>query len=103
MKILAIERPGANPDLDYGPLLAAEARRAWELRQADVLREAYFSADEREAVLVLECADVQGAAEALASLPLVKAGVIDFRLIPLVPYDGFARLFASGPLEAPPA
>ena len=100
MKILALEQPGPNPDEDYSGLLQAEARRAWELRQEDILREAYFSANEHEAVLVLECRDVAHAREVLASLPLVKAGIIDFRLVPLVPYDGFARLFNPVPPAA---
>jgi hypothetical protein len=30
---------------------------------------------------------------ALATLPLVSQGLIDFDLIPLRPYPGFARLF----------
>jgi len=30
------------------------------------------------------------------SLPLVAAGLIDFDLVPLKPYPGFARLFAEG-------
>jgi hypothetical protein len=29
----------------------------------------------------------------LGTLPLVKAGLISFELMPLVPYPGFARLF----------
>ena len=53
------------------------------------------SADRHEAVLVLECADAAEARSALAGLPLVAAGLIEFELIPLVPYDGFARLFAA--------
>jgi len=98
MKILALERPGrraqaAQPLPDS--LLADEARAAWRLRQEDVLREAYFRADRREAVLVLECADAAAARAALSSLPLVHAGLIEFEIVPLVPYDGFARLFGN--------
>ena len=33
----------------------------------------------------------------LAGLPLVKAGLIDFKVMPLVPYSGFARLFSQRP------
>jgi hypothetical protein len=36
------------------------------------------------------------AREAIDSLPLVAAGLIDFDLVPLKPYPGFARLFAKG-------
>jgi hypothetical protein len=94
MKILALEKE--NPQAlagDYRPLLVDEARCAWELHQAGVIRELYFRADRHEAVLVLECPDLQAAASALDGLPLVRAGLITFELIPLTAYPGFARLF----------
>lgn len=94
MRILAIEK--GSPDIQadqYLPYLKPEAARAWELYQAGVLRELYFRADRREAVLLMECDTLQEAKEALASLPLVEAGLITFEVIPLVPYPGFSRLF----------
>jgi hypothetical protein len=97
MKIIAVERPGAggrqNPPSDA--LLEAEARRLWELRGSDIVREAYFGADRREAVLVLELPTVADAFGVLESLPLVAAGFIDFDVMALRPYDGFARLFST--------
>ena len=62
MKLLAIERelPACAAE-DFAPHLAAEASRAWELYQAGIIRELYFRADRHEAVLVLECADVEEA------------------------------------------
>ena len=94
MKILALEKPvpGVADDA-FEPLLRAEAAKAWELHQRGVIRELYFRADRHEAVLILECADVHEARRCLAELPLVRAGLIGFELAPLVPYDGFARLF----------
>lgn len=94
MKILAIEHetPGLTED-DFAPHLEAEARRAWDLHQEGLIRELYFRADRAEAVLVLECADVAEAEAVLATLPLVRAGLITFELIPLRAYPGFARLF----------
>ena len=96
MKILALGKD--VPGIAEGqclPHLKAEALRAWELHQAGMIRELYFRADEASAVLVLECADVEEARRTLATLPLVKAGLIDFDLIPLRAYPGFARLFAQ--------
>ena len=95
MKILAVEKevPGVADDT-FGPLLKAEAARAWELYQSGVIREMYFRADREEAVLVLECRDVHEAEKQLATLPLVKAGLIAFEVIPLRAYPGFERLFA---------
>ena len=103
MKILAVERPLPAPDpAAYTPaLLEAEARRAWELYQAGTLRELYFRADRVEAVLLLECDSTEAAEAALATLPLVAAGLVAFDLIPRLPYPGFARLFTPSP-EHPP-
>jgi muconolactone delta-isomerase len=95
MKLLALERelPDATVEA-FRPLLKDEARRVWELQQSGELREIYFHADQHTAVLVLECTDIEAARHLLATLPLVEAGLITFDLIPLIPYDGFARLFA---------
>jgi muconolactone delta-isomerase len=99
MKILAleVERPGLGP-ADFAPHLAAEARAVWDLQQRDVVREIYFRADRHAAVLVLECPHPEAARAALAGLPLVRAGLIDFELVPLAPYPGLGRLFAEAPV-----
>lgn len=96
MKLIAIEHevPGKTAP-DFAPHLRAEAQRVWELSQAGLIRESYFRADREEAVLVLECAGVEEAEEVLGSLPLVQAGLIQFEVIPLKAYPGFARLFAN--------
>ncbi len=94
MKILALEREvsGIAGNL-FHPHLKAEARSVWDLQQRGILREIWFNALEHTAVIMLECASVEEASEVLQSLPLVKAGLITFEVLPLVPYDGFARLF----------
>ncbi|MCL4879342.1 MAG: superoxide dismutase [Anaerolineae bacterium] len=94
MKILALEKemPGFIAE-DYRPHLKPEAARAWELYQAGIIREIYFTATDHNAVLILECASVEEAREILYTLPLVQAGLTDFELLALEPYDGFSRLF----------
>ncbi len=96
MKLLAleVESPDVAPE-DFQPHLAAEARRVWELYLAGTLREIYFRADKTLAVLVLECDGVDAARAALDTLPLVKAGLVTFEVIPLAPYPGLSRLFAD--------
>jgi muconolactone delta-isomerase len=96
MKILALEReyPNASATTDRS-LLQAEAAKAWELYKQGIIQELYFNADQHTAVLVLECKDLDSARQLLAQLPLVQERLIDFELIPLVPYDGFERLFGS--------
>jgi hypothetical protein len=96
MKVLALGRDTAPADDPrFAELRPAEARRAWDLYQADVIREIYFRADRPNGVLVLEVPDLAVAREVIDSLPLVAAGLIDFDLVPLKPYPGFARLFAE--------
>ncbi len=94
MKILAIEHeaPGLGA-ADFQPHSKPEAQRLWQLSQAGVVRESYFRQERDEAVLVLECASLEEAQQALDSLPLVQNGLIQFELIPLRPYTGFERLF----------
>jgi hypothetical protein len=98
MKILALEKEvsGATAAA-FQPHLQVEASRVWELQQAGILREIYFQQDRSEAVLILECADVAEAQRVLGTLPLVRAGLIAFEVIPLKPYPGLARLFAGSP------
>ncbi len=95
MKLLALEKdvPGIPDSAFTEEILKQEAVRAWELQQDGVLRELYFRADRQAAVLVLECASVDEAQEILSTLPLIKNGLIDFEIIPLTAYPGFARLF----------
>lgn len=96
MKIIALERelPGATSE-QFQPHLKAETVQVIDLIQADVLREIYFRQDRPEAVLVLECIDLQHAEDILGTLPLVQQGLITFDLIPLKPYPGFARLIGQ--------
>ena len=95
MKVLAIEKemPGVQ-DSDYKPWLEAEARKAWELHQEGFIRELYFT-DDHCAVLVLEARDKTHAREIVDQLPLVQQKLIDFELLVLTAYPGFARLFKS--------
>ena len=96
MKILAMEKevPGVKPE-QFVPHLKPEARCVWEMVQSNVIREVYFRQDRSDAVLILECSNVEEARHELGNLPLVHAGLISFELIPLIPYPGFARLFGD--------
>lgn len=96
MKILALEHelPQATAE-QFQRYAKDEARRVWELTQAGIIRETYFRADRNEAVLVLECASMDEAQEQLSTLPFVQKKLIEFEIIPLKAYPGFARLFAK--------
>jgi hypothetical protein len=96
MKILALEKemPGM-PATAFSSLLKAEAAKVWELYQQGAIRELYFNTEKHTAVLVLEYDDLRSARNSLDQLPLVRSRLIDFELVPLAPYDGFARLFGD--------
>jgi hypothetical protein len=98
MKILALEQEisGATPE-QFMPYLKAEAAHIWQLYKSGHIREMFFRQDRKEAVLVLECVDTKEAHKLLGTLPLVQAGLIQFDVIPLVPYPGFERLFGETP------
>lgn len=94
MKILAIEKEiDGETEKDFRPLLKAEAREVWNLYQEEFIREIYFDKGKYTAILILECENENEAQLKLDDLPLVKEKLIQFELIPLIPYDGFARLF----------
>ncbi|RJP70098.1 MAG: superoxide dismutase [Ignavibacteriales bacterium] len=97
MKIIAIETelPGVTSDKFTPEIRKAEAEKAWQLQQAGIIRELYFQKEQHIAVLILECADETEAKKYLSTLPLVKEKLIRFDLIPLLPYDGFSRLFSN--------
>src|SRR5512143_3121109 len=96
MKILALEHEMPNITVEqFQQYAVAEARQAWDLYQAGILREMYFRTDRDEAVLVLECESVNEAQATLSTLPFVQNKLIEFELIPLKAYPGFERLFAK--------
>ena len=96
MRIIAIEKEaeGLNKR-DFVPHLRDEAEAGWKLYKEGVIREMYFREDRPEAILILECKDLEDARERLEELPLVQKGLISFELIPLKPYHGFERLFGK--------
>ncbi|HTY38237.1 MAG TPA: muconolactone Delta-isomerase family protein [Bacteroidota bacterium] len=95
MKILAMEKEvvGFRKNELDATLLENEAMHAWELQQSGKIREMYFRADKPAAILILECDSAEEAKEVLSTLPLVRDGIIEFEIIPLVAYPGFQRLF----------
>ena len=75
------------------------AQRARELGITRVLQgRGDKSAGFRE---LLDGSNIAAAEAALATLPMVQAGLIAFDLIPLAPYPGFARLFGETLPTAP--
>lgn len=97
MRILAIERGHpTSVNATLHDLLRDEAAGIWDLHQRDIIRELWFTASDRHAIMMLECKNAAEARQHLDTLPLVRTGLIDFTLHELRSYDGFGRLFANG-------
>ena len=96
MKFLAVEKEvTGKTNEDFKPHLDSEAAQVWENYKIGLIRELYFTKENHEAVIILECESKNKAEEILNDLPLVKAGLISFTIVELVPYDGFERLFKN--------
>jgi muconolactone delta-isomerase len=93
MQILAIEIELMPLGSGHHELLREEAARVWFLKKQGIVRDIWFAVHEHVAVLLLECASEEEAKQHLSDLPLVRAGLITFDVIPLRSYDGFERLF----------
>ena len=92
MKILAISKESENADWsNETDTLKEEAHRVYDLYLDGCLREIYFT-EEQDAVLILECESTAKAIELLDTLPLVKRGLISFRVMQLMPYTGYGRI-----------
>jgi hypothetical protein len=95
MKFLALEVENypVNWNEVEPALLKEEAKRVFDLEQDNLIRNIYFRADTRSAVIEWESNSIETVNELLADFPLVKAELIHFEIIPLIPYTGFNRLF----------
>ena len=92
MKLLAIEKEISKVNWnEENEVLISESYQVYKLFQEGIIREIYFNENEN-AVILLECNSKEEALKVLATLPLVKAGLISFTLMELHPYTGFDRL-----------
>lgn len=95
MKILALDRPLPGATMDkYVPHLKDEVRHTWTAYKQDVVRDIYFRQDRPGVAILLECASADEAKAVVADFPLVKAGLIEFEVIPLGPFTNWELLFA---------
>lgn len=92
-RVLAVDHPrdGVTRE-DLVPHLAEEARQAWRLWKAGVIREIYLRTDRPGAALVLEVAGIDHAHALLAKLPLVRDELIEFECLSVGAFLGFDAL-----------
>jgi len=77
-------------DADFAPRLEEEAERARALYAAGFIRQAWQRGDVGGACLLAEADSEEAVRATLATLPLVKADMLEIvAVIPLKPYRGF--------------
>ncbi len=94
MQILAIDKFLLGTTMEkVQPHLKEEMIVTWEHYKQGKIRELYFRLDNPGVVLMMECHSLEEAQELICELPLVKAGLIQFELIPLGYFQPFEALF----------
>jgi hypothetical protein len=97
MKILVMPkpRPGVSAE-ELQRHAPAEIRAVWDLYVQGICREFYTRlAEPGRVILMFEAESVEAAQQAISTLPFVQRNLIDFDLIPLAPFSGLSRLFAT--------
>ncbi len=91
--VLAMDRilPGATED-KIKALLPEEARAVLNLYLTGQVRQWYFRQDRPGVVFMLEAGSVESAQAMVDALPLSKAGLLAYDLIPIGPYIPLATL-----------
>jgi muconolactone delta-isomerase len=95
---LSTRRTDRFSEAEFAELVDAEASRARELYAAGFIRQIWHRGDRGGACMVLEAASLDEARAALETLPLIRAGMLDVSIVPLVPYAGFT----AGPASLQP-
>ena len=104
MKILVMPKPRPGiPAEELQRYAPAEIRAVWDLYAQGICREFYTRlAEPGRVILMFEAESEEVAQQALSTLPFVQRSLIDFDLIPLAPFAGLSRLFATqAPAQVP--
>jgi muconolactone delta-isomerase len=93
MQFLTLSRRRTDafpPEAFTAELVAGEAQRVKELYASGVLRQVWKRGDTPGAAIVWEAENEAEVREAVATLPIYKAGMLELvALVPLEPYAGF--------------
>jgi hypothetical protein len=75
----------------HSQLLKDEAKHILDLYQQGIIRNIWFS-EKKDALLIIETDTIEHVNGIINAFPLVKANLIKFTIICLLPYTGFERL-----------
>ena len=87
-------KPGTHRKAVIG-LIRSEAKAAWKLYEAGLVRDIHYIDDLSGAVMTFEAKDLAEVKTAVETLPMIQQGILEPEYIPLKPYTGFGKLFAK--------
>ncbi|WP_027167893.1 muconolactone Delta-isomerase family protein [Mesorhizobium sp. WSM3224] len=88
--VLSRRRTDQFGDDDFEQLAPSEGAQSRHLYSIGFTRQIWHRGDIPGACQIVEAKDESEVHEKLATLPLAKAGMLDFEIIPLKPYAGFS-------------
>ncbi len=99
MQYLSLSRRRGDQfsDAEFAALVEAEIAQARTLYGDGFIRQIWHRGDVPGACILLEADSLDQATERLHTLPLVRAGMLEVSIVPLVPYAGFS---VRGPEDA---
>jgi hypothetical protein len=86
---LSCRRGDQFSDAEFSALVEAEIAQAQTLYGDGFIRQIWHRGDVPGACILLEAESMEQAEERLHTLPLVRAGMLEVSIVPLVPYAGF--------------
>ena len=87
--VVSSRRTEQFPPEEFERIVPAEGVRARELYAAGFTRQIWHRADRPGACQIVEARDEAEVRAHLDTLPLARAGMLDFEIVPLRPYAGF--------------
>ncbi|TPJ71251.1 muconolactone Delta-isomerase family protein [Mesorhizobium sp. B2-7-1] len=90
--VLSRRRTDQFSDADFEQLVPSEGAQARYLYSLGFTRQIWHRGDIPGACQIVEAKDASEVHEKLATLPLAKAGMLDFEVVPLNPYAGFSKV-----------
>jgi Muconolactone delta-isomerase len=96
MQFLMIARANpATPIEKILPYVKPEAAKSWEFYAAGMLRSMHYIADMSGVVFIWEAESLEAVNAAIDQLPMKRDNILDFTVLPLMPYTGLSDLFAK--------
>lgn len=89
--VLSRRRTDQFSDAEFEQLVPSEGEQARYLYAIGFTRQIWHRGDIPGACQIVEAKNESEVRETLATLPLAKAGMLDFDVVPLKPYAGFSK------------